>query len=106
MIRCSWATVSSTYYGSGTILVYGTSPNDIMYFFKVSEIFLFNYSILIFKGDLLHTVDFDEHFQAYEIEELSNQKPVFKLHNDLESSIPCNINVVAFNKYVTLRNPI
>lgn len=108
LTKVSWATISSTYYTKDTILVHSTSSEDcLVTFFKLTHIFVLNSKCdLIFKGILLDTLHFDEHFFAYEIIEPTYLKYVVKLHSLLEFPIPCNISTVSNKMYITLRSPI
>lgn len=67
LTKTSWAKVSTTHYSRDTILVYSmSSEDDLVSFFKLTDIFVLD-SIhdLLFKGILLETLNFDEHFNAF-----------------------------------------
>ncbi|XP_022821285.1 uncharacterized protein LOC111352853 isoform X1 [Spodoptera litura] len=107
LTKTSWATVASTYYSKDSILVYSTSPEDLVTFFKLTDIFILNSKFdVILKGYLMKTLCFNEHFYAYEVFEPEEIRFAVKLQSQLESPIPCHISIVCNKKYVTLRSPI
>lgn len=105
LIKSVWVTVTSTYYGEGTILIYSTNLENSMFlsFFKLTDIYIYHTDCVILKGIKLNTLNFDDHFCAYQVEEPQNKIFIVKLYRDLESPIPCNINIVMNKMYVTLR---
>ncbi|KAF9408398.1 hypothetical protein HW555_011901 [Spodoptera exigua] len=108
LVQVTWATVSTTRYAKGTILVYDTSPDDLLpVFFKVQNVFLYDSNSLILMGQLLQTLEFDEHFFAYVVQEPEAKQNVVKFLNSFSHPIPCNINILSNSKkYVTLRNTL
>lgn len=105
LVQVTWATVSTTRYVKGTVLVYTTSPDDLLpIFFEVQNVFLYNSDSLILMGQLFQTLEFDDHFFAYEVKEPEAKETVVKFHNCLSYPMPCNINILSSGKkYITLR---
>lgn len=105
--KVNWATVSSTRYTEGTILVNSTSNDMLVTFLKVKSIYLYDSTSLIFEGTLFRTVSFDDHLFAYEVKEPEATEMIVLFYNKLVSPIPCNINVLTSGKtYITIRSPL
>lgn len=94
----NWATISSTRYTKGTILVFTKTNDSLITFFKVTHIYLYDSVNLIFEGVLLRSLSYDDHYFAYEVEEPEVAEKVVQFHNLLVSLIPCNINVLMSGK--------
>ncbi|CAG9782115.1 unnamed protein product [Diatraea saccharalis] len=105
LVHVTWATVSSTRYVKGTILIYDTNTNDSLpEFLRVNNVYLYDSNDLIFVGTLMQTLRFDDHFFAYEVGETETNQNVIKRYKSLVSPIPCNINVLNNGKkYITVR---
>lgn len=105
LTKVNWATVSTTRYVRGTVLLYSTDPNESLpLFVTLSNIFLFDSKQLILMGNLLKTVNFNSHYFAYEAQDLEKRVEVALFHDNLISGIPCNENVMkSGKKFITLR---
>lgn len=88
------------------MLVYDSDKDGYLYKFLVIEnIYVYHSKEIIFSGNVLETIDFDEHYFAYHVKQSDEYCTVF--YNSLLSPIP-NALCMLFNgeQYVILRSPL
>lgn len=92
----SWAKIKGTVYKPGTILVHDVSGDcdDFDVSLKtVSKVFVYNEDRIIFECTLLSTVDFDYHFNCFEVEYPEIKRTEYIFHDSLLSHVPNHINI-------------
>ncbi|CAG9782655.1 unnamed protein product [Diatraea saccharalis] len=111
LFRVRWVAMTSVRYNKGSVLVCGPKPicdrNDIN-FLMVDNIYIYDDMEVILTGTMLHTVLFDCHYYAYELEHKS-QETVAIWYKTLDFQTPHALNTI-FSPHkkllITLRSPI
>lgn len=108
LTEVNWAMMSSIRYEIGSILATGLCQDKYLYcFLIVQNIYVYGDNVLIFAGNMLDTLGFDEHYFAYEIDIPIIERPIAIFLESLLSPIP-NVKTYSLTgkKYVVLRSPL
>lgn len=107
LIRVNWVHMSSIRYEKGSILVKDVCEENVLNFFQVEKIYLHNSERVIFFGNMLQTLGFDEHYFAYNVETTYRMKDVTEFLESFLSPIPNTKCVLLGGRhYIVLRSPI
>lgn len=105
LFRVPWAQVKGTEYKSGTIVIHDIGDLGKINFMVVENVYVYSESRVVFRCILLDSIDFDDHFNCYEVQ--ISEKKIFIYQGALVSHVPNNMNVASSGKkYVTLRSAV
>lgn len=106
LIKVTWAMMCSIRYNKGCVLVYDSDKDGYLYTFLVIEnVYVYNTDELLFSGNVLKTIDFDDHYFAYHVKPSDEYCTVF--YNSLLSPIPNALCMLSNGEqYVILRSSL
>ena len=89
--RTKWIRISSYEFKPGEVIIHKISEDDDPELAEISEIYVVNGNILVFKATCLKVIDYLHHYRAYVVK--SQNVDGFFLHDKLPVHVPVHPRV-------------
>jgi hypothetical protein len=106
----SWALISSTRFYTGCVVVHRIEPH-IIHFAIIHKVYVYNNNNVVFKAKPMETINFDDHYFAYNVEDAGpGTELVYINYDSMQYPYACNLVIVGCGvhplQYVILRKPL
>lgn len=105
--RVAWVKVNGTDYRPKTILTEDIYDLGDIRFMILKNIYINSTKKAIFECALFNTLEYDDHFQCYEVDIPIHEKKKYIFHNNLICQVPNNITITSSGqRFVTVRSQL
>lgn len=105
--RIAWVKVKGTEYKSHTILTEDIDDLGGATFMVIRNIYMYSEERVIFECAMFNTLEFDDHFNSFEVAVPDNVKKKIIFYDSLACHVPNNITILSSGqKFITLRSQL